>query len=255
MQQTGTKRSPPVYRTGTLTAAAALVALSIPGSVWAALVNYSQNFEALHQADPAALSNDGWRVFANVYDTDKTTLLYDYGVFVAPNGGAGFSSIIAVPGNQQLKTFSDYTNTDHGDGKWIEAFVFQQQSISTSDVGATWTFSFDVKQGDQVPDSSSTAFLRTTSSSVSILDTTAYGPDWGRESLSLQIDNSMVGQLVQFGFSTTATSYRASGVYYDNINFSSTPAVPVPASVWLMMSGLIGLIGVARRRKRRVGPA
>ena len=83
----------------------------------AALVNYSQDFETLHQADPAALSNDGWRIFANVYDTDKTSHLYDYGVFVAPNGGAAFSSINAASGNQQLKTFSDYNNADQATGK------------------------------------------------------------------------------------------------------------------------------------------
>ena len=220
--------------------------LVLPSSQ-AALVDYSQNFETLNQADPAALGNDGWRIFANVYDTDKTTLIDDYGIFVAPNGGAGFSTITVSDSNQQLKTFSDYTNTAHADSKWIEALVFQQQLISAADVGSILSFTFDVKQGDQVPDSSSTAFLKTTSSG-SILDTTAYGFDWGTETLSLQIDNSMVGQLVQFGFSTTATNYRASGVLYDNISFSST-VVPVPGAVWLMMSGLIGLVGVARRSK------
>ena len=220
----------------------------------AALVHYSQDFEALHPADPAALSNDGWRIFANVYDTDKTSHLYDYGVFVAPNGGAGFSSITGVPGSQQLTVFSDYNNTDHGDGKWIEALVFQEQTISVSDVGSIWNFTFDVKQGNQIPESSSNAFLKTINNALdvtseSILDTTAFGTDWGTLSLSLEIDNSMVGQVLQFGFSSTASYYTPSGVLYDNINFSSTPAVPVPGAIWLMMSGLIGLAGVARRCK------
>ena len=235
------------YRKTFLTMLVLFSAMAMSPSSFAVLVNYSQDFEALHQADPAALSNDGWRTFENVYDTDKITLLYSDGLYPAPNGGAGFSSIIAVPGNQQLKIFSNYDNADQAVGKWIEALVFQQQTISAADVGTIWTFAFDVKQGDQVPDSSSTAFLKTASSG-SILDTTAYGPDWGRESLSLQIDNSMVGQLVQFGFSTTATSYKASGVFYDNIGFSQTSVVPIPGAIWLMASGLIGLVGVARRR-------
>lgn len=237
------------YRKTALAVLAMMAAIAFAPSGNTALVSYSQDFEALHQADQAALSNDGWRVFANVYDTDKTTHLYDYGVFAASNGGASFSTITATPGNQQLKVFSDYNNTDHADGKWIEALVYQQQTISTADLGTTWYFTFDVKQGDQMPDSSSNAFLKTTSSG-SILNTTAFGTDWGTRTLSLEIDNSMVGQLLQFGFSSTATFYTPSGVLYDNINFSSTPAVPVPGAVWLMMSGLISLVGVARRRKR-----
>ena len=36
--------------------------------------------------------------------------------------------------------------------------------------------------------------------------------------------------------------------YNANFNFTA-PAVPVPAAVWLFGSGLLGLVGVARRRK------
>jgi hypothetical protein len=85
--------------------------------------------------------------------------------------------------------------------------------------------------------------------SESIFNTTAFGTSWGTKTLSLEIDNSLVGQLLQFGFSSTASNYTPSGVLYDNISFSSAPAVPIPGAVWLMMSGLIGLVGVARRRK------
>jgi hypothetical protein len=41
-----------------------------------------------------------------------------------------------------------------------------------------------------------------------------------------------------------------SDVYFDNVSVTvdAAPAVPVPAAVWLFGSGLLGLIGVARRK-------
>ena len=40
-----------------------------------------------------------------------------------------------------------------------------------------------------------------------------------------------------------------SDVYFDNVSFTAdVSAVPVPAAVWLFGSGLVGLVGVARRK-------
>jgi hypothetical protein len=227
------------YRKNVLTVLSMMAAATFSLSSNAALVNYSQNFEALNRTDATALGNDGWLISAGV---------------PAPNNGAGFSTITSgqggsAQGAQQLTVFSDYMNANHAAGNLFETLVYQEQTISVADVGSTWNFTFDVKQGDQIFNSSSNVFLKTTTSS-SILDTTAFGANWGtQKTLSLQIDNSLVGQLLQFGFSTTATNYTPSGMLYDNINFSSTSAVPVPGAVWLMMSGLVGLVGMARRRK------
>ena len=226
------------YQKNTLTAFAMMAVMVFASNSHAALINYSQDFELLNRADPAALGNDGWLISDNV---------------PAPNNGPGFSTITSGQGSpaqgaQQLTVFSDYMNAGHALGNWVETLVYQEQTISTTDVGSTWNFTFDVKQGDQIFDSSSNAFLKTTTSE-STLNTTAFGSDWGTRTLSLEIDNSLVGQPLQFGFSTTATIYTPSGMLYDNINFSSTSAVPVPGAVWLMMSGLVGLVGMARRCK------
>jgi hypothetical protein len=79
-----------------------------------------------------------------------------------------------------------------------------------------------------------------------VLDTTGLGMDWSGGELSLLIDEAWLGQTLQIGFTNTATNFNGSGVFYDNLNVS---AVPVPAAAWLFGSGLLGLVGVARRRK------
>ncbi len=81
------------------------------------------------------------------------------------------------------------------------------------------------------------------------------GASWSGESILLTVDAGMVGELLQLGFNNTATDYSPSGVFYDNLCFDAAggcggvPEVPVPAAVWLFGSGLLGLVGVARRRK------
>ena len=252
------------YRKTALTALVMMAAMLFAASSNAALVNYSQDFEELNRADAAALGNDGWLVFANVFDTNKTTFLYDYGVDPAPNGGAGFSSVTAdqggaAQGAQQLTVFSDYNNTDHATGKWIETLLYQEQTISAGDAGTTLSFMFDAKRGYISGDSTAEAFIRTLDPDASLaltnnvlLNTTSLNSVWDTYTLSLLIpdDNSLDGQLLQFGFSTFAANYQGSDNFFDNIN-TSVSSVPVPAAVWLFMSGfasLLGLVGVGRRK-------
>ena len=121
-----------------MTLAVALLCLA-PTASWADLAPYSQDFEGLDQADPAALADDGWLVFGNVFDPDGS-YLYGYGPFPAPNGGPGFSGIDVgqggpAQGDQQLVVYSDYNNGDHGNGNFIEANVFQEQMVGAADVG------------------------------------------------------------------------------------------------------------------------
>jgi hypothetical protein len=251
------------YRKTATTVLALMAAMVFAPSGNAALANYSQNFEGLNQADEAALGNDGWKIFANVYsggaEVNGGTYVSSYPAVPepAPNNGPGFSTIVqgqgGVPqGDQQLSVYSDYSNIEMS-VYYIDALVFQEQTIGAADAGSNWSFSFDAKQGNQSADSSSLAFIKTLDGSfvtTQSIDTTGLGTTWGTYTLDLLIpaDNSLDGQLLQFGFSSTATNWNPSGVFYDNINFSSPSAVPIPGAVWLMLSGLIGLFGVARRR-------
>lgn len=63
---------------------------------------------------------------------------------------------------------------------------------------------------------------------------------------------SGTGTVSKSGFETTAGTWDFSGQTSGNTfswSSSSAAAVPVPAAVWLFASGLLGMIGIARRKK------
>ncbi|MFT5233133.1 MAG: hypothetical protein ACI9UK_001796 [Candidatus Krumholzibacteriia bacterium] len=208
----------------------ALLACMIPTAAMA-LSPYSEDFEGLNNADTGALAGAGWLVFANVFSPDGTVYYYGYGVFGAPNDGAAFSAVaVGVGGGgqgaQQLSAFSDYNNTDHGLGNRIEANVFQEYTVGPGDVGETWTFEFDAKLGNLEGATTAVAFIKTLDPNNGYATTnfitqnmTAIPTSWGTYMISILIDGSLPGQLLQIGFSNTASNYEGSGVYYDNINF------------------------------------
>lgn len=243
-----------MLKKATLLALTASATLMAPSSM-AALMTYSQNFEAMDAGSPTALTEDGWKVFANVFDAGGG-FLYNYGVFDAPNGSGGFSNVATGEGGpdqgaQQLVTFSDYNNADHGIGNLIETNVFQEQIIDSSDLGSEWTFSFDAKMGDLAGGSTAIAFIKTLDpnagfslSNFVTIDMTSIATTWDTFAMSLFIDPSLDGHILQFGFATTATNFDPSGVFYDNVDFRP---VPLPGAVWLMLSGLAAFTGMRRK--------
>ncbi|MBT8144848.1 MAG: family 16 glycosylhydrolase, partial [Gammaproteobacteria bacterium] len=122
---------------------------------------YVQAFDSMDINDTAALTNDGWIVFGNVFDSNEN-FQFGYGPFGAPNGPPGeafFSAIVADQGGpdqgtQQLSIFSDYNccgTVGHFNGTDIvESLVFQERTITADDVGRTFTFSWDAKADTSV---------------------------------------------------------------------------------------------------------
>ena len=219
----------------------------------AALASYSENFESLNAKGSTALSDAGFVIYENSYnDQGLTTLVNSAGTNLARNDYRGFAQVVIEQSNQQLKVFSNYLNRDQST-KYIDALTLQQQTIGADDLGTTWTFSFDTKQGDITGTSSASAWIRAIDGENILaedkLDTTSRGFNWESYSVSLYIDPTWNGKTLEFGVNSAATAYTMSGVYYDNFSLAGTPAVPVPAAAWLFGSGLLGLIGVARRRK------
>lgn len=210
-----------------------------------AITPYSQDFETLIQTDTSALANDGWIVYGNVYDP-AMNYLYGYGTFPAPNDGFAFCQIDLLQGGveqglQQLVVFSDYNNADHANSNWVESNTFQEQPIEAGDVGQTWKFSFDAKLGNIEGTSTALAFIKTidpangwaTTNFVTV-DMTSIPVEWYRYEISLFIDAGLEGQLIQFGFSNTATLYLGSGIFYDNVVWEqddSGSAVPEASAI------------------------
>ena len=196
---------------------------------------YEQDFEALAQANNNALADDGWKVFGNVFDGVTGNYLYGYGTNPAPNGAGAFCDIAigqggAAQGGQQLSIYSDYNNGDHANGHRIESNVFQERSIVAADIGNTLTFTFDAKRGNLAGATTALAFVKTldpnngfaTTNFVTV-DMTAIPTVWGTHSMALDIGAGLDGQILQYGFSNTASNYEGSGVFYDNIVVSLIP--------------------------------
>lgn len=235
--------------------------IAAPLSGHAALSAYSQNFESLSAA--ASTIGDGWKIFGNVFNTNGS-YAGGYGVFDAPNGTPGFSSIAlgqggAAQGAQQLVVYSDYNNRGaQGSGQNVEALVFQERTIAAGDVG-TWTFSFDAKKGDLVSPSTAFAFIKTLNPSAGYattnyvpLEMSAISSEWNRYSISLAVDAPLAGQLFQFGYAATATNDRASGTFYDNVSFAQALApVPEPETYAMMLAGIALIGSLVRRSSRR----
>ncbi len=223
-----------------------------------ATVVYAENFESLDAADPSALgfSGAGFGVFADVWigPVGTGTFLYQYGVFSAPNGGPGFSSIAnngeggPEQGVQYLNVYSDYNNQDHANGYTINTSVLRDlrnvnNPITAEDIGLCWTFTGDYKApfqgGIAEPASNATgnAFIVTldpsanfAATNVDRFDTTAASnTQWA--SFRVDVDTAdplLIGQVLQIGFNTTATNFDDSGVYYDNLEVTTRPGACPP---------------------------
>ena len=232
-----------------------------------AQIAYFQDFEGLiadENVIPNTLSDDGWLVGANVFQADGVTPAYSYFAFPSPNGGPAFSGVATGEGGPDqgdnvLNTYNDYNNGDHANGSnnRIQANIFRDSGLlSPVDVGETYTFSFDAKQGNIGGDSTATAFVKVLKTSdnsfaelgVTSLDTTALGTNWTGGSVSILIDAGWVGETLQIGFTNTADNFGDTGVFYDNLNLSSSAAIPEPSS--LAVLAISGIAGVARRRRR-----
>jgi len=205
----------------------------------AALTPYTQGFEYLAPVN-GSLAGDGWLNYGNVF-TPAGGYIYGYGPFPAVNNIGNWQDIVAgqggpLQGNQQLVVYSDYANGNHGAGNWVESNCFQEQPIP---VGATgvWRLVFDAKRGNIGGASTARGFIKTLDPNAGwqmtnylIADMTNIPSTWGTYVINIDV-TGLGGQILQFGFSSTATNYEPCGIFYDNVCFYESPT-PVETTTW-----------------------
>jgi len=231
-----------------------------------AAINSSDDFEG-YPLGPDANPIGNWQVFAAVYEGFPTCdpWVYQYGTFPAPNSSSAFSNITLGNSGQALNVFSDYNNGDHGIGRCIETSIFKEvASFNAADAG-TYDFSFDT----QVPATPLGAGVRVFGF-VKLLDPlngfqadifkTVETVSGGSKKITVTLDNTADGKVLQWGFSTVASNYLPSGRFYDNVTFAISTApptmtrvegVPIPAWALLLMAGLLTYLGLTRLRASR----
>ena len=239
--------------------AVAAAAVLVSGTSFAA-IDYFENFDGFG-AGATELSDAGWLVFANVFDDYPgcaANYQYGYGPFPAPNGGPAFSSVVpsgsASP--PALAVYSDYNNGDHGTGYCIEANVFQERAFSASDAGV-YEFAFNAEPppppDDVFMDGQRTyAFVKMLDPNAGfaltlfeVVETTTLSPGANLLSIIVDLDASFDGQILQWGFASTATGYSPTGRWYDNVSFgiyTPPPPPPPPSDVGIPTLNIKGLL-------------
>jgi len=239
-----------------LTALAITSAIAFSSASNAALTSFSDDFQGAGLDPYAVFSDNGG---------------FTGGYFFAPPSTVG-PQISALAndgnGNQYLNFYANYENANVHDrvncnpcspNLQESISLFHEMSFTGADTasGDTWFFDFDYASNSAAPITGNTqvsAFIRVFDPafnllSESVLDTSSVLVDdvFQAGQLSVTLNPFWTEGVIQIGFNNLTGNYDGSGRLYDNLNFA--PAVPVPAAVWLFGSGLLGLVGVARRRK------
>jgi hypothetical protein len=208
----------------------------------AQLSAYSENFESMNAADPGVLCANSWNAYVNIL-SPPPTVLYGY-YFCAPNGGNAASAVVTgqggpLQGNQQMSVYSNYDDNQHA-SNYVEMNVYREQTVGAGDVGKTVLFQFDAKHGNWTGGSATVgAFIKTLNPAAGwaqtnfVLTPLDNAPQtWGTYSVTLLIDASLVGQILQIGFINTATHYDPTVVFYDNLLFAPDIATPAKSTSW-----------------------
>ncbi len=238
------------FITTTLTALAMTAAIAYAPLSNAALTNGS--FES-----PDASSGDvpgagaPWGTFNGVFTTSN---------LFTPGGG--FVNPTAQDGTQVLKQFGvdagAFQDVAANAGDTVDASVYAMNwnGDNFNNVFLLQIFALDAN-GDNIS-GGFTPFAQATAGSDAIVggsfDYVLAGTDggndfdWTQMMVSAVMPTDTASTRIQLIHILEASTAAGGAIFLDNASLEVS-AVPVPAAVWLFGSGLLGLVGVARRRK------
>jgi len=231
-----------------------------------AAINFSDDFESyVTPADGNAIGG-GWTAFANVFGGFPTCdpYFYGYGPFLTPNSNSAFSNIVIGSTGKALNVFSNYDDGEHANGNCLETSVFQERTFSAADADS-YTFRFKVEVPGVLGDGVTTyAFIKlldpNNGFSLDLFEQ-ASTLTAGNKSITVNLDATADGKILQWGFSTVASNYLPSGRFYDNVAFTptgeppvfsgDTEGIPIPFWALLIMVGLLAYMGASKLRSGR----
>lgn len=242
-------------------------AMAILSSSAFAQISFTDDFESYVSPPDGNAIGGGWWAFANVFEGFPACdpFLYNYGQpFLTPNSNSAFSNITQGSTGQALNVFSNYDDDQHANGNCIETSVFQERVFTAADVGS-YTFRFRAEVPGPLGEGVITfGFIKllnpNTGYSLDLFEqvSTISG---GNKTITVDLDATADGKILQWGFSTVASNYLASGRLYDNVAFTptgeppifagDTRGVPIPLWAFLAMVGLLGYIGASKLRAGR----
>ena len=168
------------------------------------------------------------------------------------NSGSGSTQTVDTGNSSEGTYFANLNNLQPGSASLIKN---PNVGIGTVEANSAYTITFDARGGFGFAEFFSELSGGGTSKSELLggapLAVNADPDVWTPFLFSGTTGNDVSGGVtLQFTATTGATPGASSQMFYDNLVIDvATSAVPVPAAVWLFGSGLLGLVGVARRKK------
>ena len=174
-------------------------------------LSYQSDFESF-------TSLDGWSAYINVFDEDCSSYRYGYAYEI----GAGDPVQVAVRADgsdgKALNVFSDYNNAE-GATACIEANVFREVTLTSRMIG-DYRWSYNAEEPEAVGSKTFAQFRLIDPSNDYALAAESIVPTAGSEdvqSVEISLDDSQIGMLFQYGFSTKSVNQENSGMLYDNV--------------------------------------